>query len=58
MSDLAIFAIGTVVFFLGATGLVLFGLDTFRTWSDAATGDDDRPLGTEESVRPAITEPR
>jgi hypothetical protein len=57
MSDLALFTIGTIVFFLGATGLVLFGLDTFRTWSEAAD-PDDRRLGSEEPAREELTEPR
>jgi hypothetical protein len=42
MSDLALFAIGTIVFFLGATGLVLYGLDSFQAWSasDTPEGED------------------
>lgn len=40
MSQSAIFLFGTVVFFLGGLGLVLVGLDAFRSWSaaDEATG--------------------
>jgi len=34
MSDLAIFLFGVVVFFIGGVGLVLVGLDAFRSWSD------------------------
>ncbi len=34
MSQLAIFLFGTAVFFLGAVGLVLIGLDAFQGWSD------------------------
>jgi hypothetical protein len=55
MSDLALFAIGTLVFFLGATGLVLYGLDTFQAWSRATTGSGDDPHledeGTVSEVR-------
>jgi hypothetical protein len=41
MTDLALFAIGTIVFFLGGTGLVLYGLDVFQAWSVADTSDDE-----------------
>lgn len=34
MSQFAIFLFGTAVFFLGGVGLVLVGLDAFRSWSD------------------------
>ena len=40
MSQLAIFLFGTGVFFLGGVGLVLVGLDAFRSWSD-----DDETAG-------------
>lgn len=57
MTDLALFAIGTIVFFLGGTGLVLYGLDSFQAWSVAATTDDeDRYLG-DETVGQALTDP-
>jgi hypothetical protein len=57
MSDLALFTIGTLVFFLGGAGLVLYGLDTFQAWSNAGTADDeDLHLG-DETVREAITDP-
>lgn len=41
MSQVAIFLFGTGVFFLGGVGLVLVGLDAFRSWSeeDEATGE-------------------
>jgi hypothetical protein len=59
MSDLALFAIGTIVFFLGATGLVLYGLDTFQAWSAATTGTEtDRHLETDGTVREVLTEER
>jgi hypothetical protein len=44
MSDLALFSIGTIVFFLGATGLALFGLDAFRLWGESSTEADDEHL--------------
>jgi hypothetical protein len=34
VSQLTIFLFGTGVFFLGGVGLVLIGLDAFRSWSD------------------------
>jgi hypothetical protein len=58
MSDIALFSIGTIVFFLGATGLVLFGLDTFQNWSAATTGTDEDPhLEREGTVSDALSEP-
>ena len=41
MSQTAIFAFGVAVFFLGGLGMVLIGLDAFRSWSrdDIATGE-------------------
>ena len=45
MSDLALFTIGTLVFFLGATGLVLYGLDMFQAWGSASSdADEEQPL--------------
>jgi hypothetical protein len=58
VSDFALFTIGTIVFFLGATGLALFGLDTFRVWSEADPDPDDEQLGDDEVVREGLTEPR
>jgi hypothetical protein len=55
MSDLALFTIGTLVFFLGATGLVLFGLDTFQAWSEASTDRDAAHLGTDGEDRGQLT---
>jgi hypothetical protein len=58
MSDLALFSIGTIIFFLGATGLVLFGLDTFQAWSAATTGTDEVPhLDQEGTVSDVLSEP-
>ena len=41
MSQAAIFGFGVAVFFLGGLGMVLIGLDAFRSWSrdDIATGE-------------------
>lgn len=52
MSSFALFVIGTVVFFFGATGLVLYGLNTFQIWSEfsAPPGDDD-PLEADGTAR-------
>jgi hypothetical protein len=58
MSDLALFTIGTLVFFLGATGLVLFGLDTFRTWSEASTDLDDGHLEADGTAREGLASSR
>lgn len=60
MSDLAIFVIGTIVFFVGGVGVVLYGLDTFQLWSRRETaGDQDRHLdhGTVAEVIGARSEP-
>ncbi len=57
MSDLAIFAIGTIVFFIGGVGVVLYGLDSFQLWSQRETDDDqDRHL-VEGTVRD-VMDPR
>lgn len=57
MTDLVLFAIGTIVFFLGATGLVLYGLDSFQAWSAAGTAaDEDRHLD-DETVGQSLTDP-
>jgi hypothetical protein len=40
MSQFTIFIFGTGVFFVGALGLILIGLDAFRGWSD-----DDEQAG-------------
>jgi hypothetical protein len=40
VSQLAIFLFGVGVFFVGGLGLVLVGLDAFRSWSD-----DDETAG-------------
>ena len=41
MSQAAIFGFGVAVFFLGGLGMVLIGLDAFRSWSrdDIAAGE-------------------
>src|SRR6056297_1535485 len=57
VSDLALFIIGTLVFFLGGTGLVLYGLDTFNAWSSAGTSDDEDRYLDDESVGQALTDP-
>ncbi len=58
MSDIALFTIGTLVFFLGATGLVLFGLDTFRIWSEVSTDADEDDLEVDRTARGGIASPR
>jgi hypothetical protein len=58
MSDIALFSIGTIVFFLGATGLVLYGLDTFQNWSATTTGTDEDPhLEQQGTVSDVLSEP-
>jgi hypothetical protein len=34
VSQLPIFLFGVAVFFIGGVGLILVGLDAFRSWSD------------------------
>jgi hypothetical protein len=57
MSDLALFTIGTVVFFLGGVGLVLFGLDSFQAWSRAGKADDEDRYLDDETIRQAFSDP-
>jgi len=57
VSDLALFVVGTIVFFLGGTGLVLYGLDSFNAWSSAGTSDDEDRYLDDESVGQALTDP-
>ncbi len=44
MSQATIFLFGVAVFFIGGVGLVLVGLDAFRSWSqeDEAAGSEPR----------------
>jgi len=44
VSQTAIFLFGVSVFFIGGVGLVLVGLDAFRSWSseDEEAGSDPR----------------
>jgi hypothetical protein len=39
MSQFSIFLFGVGVFFVGGVGLVLVGLDAFRSWADADEPD-------------------
>jgi hypothetical protein len=57
MSDIALFTVGTIVFFLGGAGLVLFGLDSFQTWSLASTSEDEDPHLDDETVGDVVTDP-
>jgi hypothetical protein len=57
MTDLALFAIGTIVFFLGGTGLVLFGLDSFKAWSASDTSNDEGRHLDDETVGQVLTDP-
>jgi hypothetical protein len=58
MSDIVLFTIGTLVFFLGATGLVLFGLETFRTWSEEGTETGDGAVEADGTAREGLTSSR
>lgn len=62
MSQTAIFLFGVGVFFLGGVGLVLVGLDAFRSWSeeDEVEGHDAftaaeaaRSVGRSQGAAPA-----
>lgn len=57
MTDLALFAVGTVVFFLGGTGLVLYGLDTFQAWSASGTSEEEDRYLADETIGQALTDP-
>ena len=50
MSQLAIFLFGVGVFFVGGLGLVLVGLDAFRSWSnDDETAGEPAARAAEEA---------
>jgi hypothetical protein len=51
VSQFAIFLFGTVVFFLGGVGLVLVGLDAFRSWSDDDETAGESAFRAAEQVR-------
>ena len=57
MTDLALLVAGTIVFFLGGAGLVLYGLDTFQTWSAAGTSDDEDRYLDDETIGQALRDP-
>jgi hypothetical protein len=57
MSDVALFTIGTLVFFLGGAGLVLYGLDTFQTWIAAGSADDEDRHLEDETIGEAFRDP-
>lgn len=55
MTDLALFLIGTVVFFVGGVGMVLYGLDMFQLWSTRQTSKDEDPHLEDGTVRDVIS---
>ena len=57
MTDLALFTIGTIVFFLGGTGLVLYGLDSFKAWSASDSPEGEDHYLADETVGQALTDP-
>ena len=57
MTDLALFTIGTIVFFLGGTGLVLYGLDSFKAWSASDTSEGEDRYRADQAEGQALTDP-
>ncbi len=58
MSDLAIFIIGSAVFFLGGLGIVLYGIDSFQAWTIREKADDEDRYLDDETVRDVVKDPR
>ena len=58
MSDLALFVIGSLVFFMGGLGIVLYGLESFQAWSVREKADDEDRHLDDETVRDVLTDPR
>jgi hypothetical protein len=56
VSQLAIFLFGTAVFFIGGAGLVLIGLDAFRSWSDGDEVAGEGAFRAAEASRAAARE--
>jgi hypothetical protein len=57
MSAGALFAVGTVVFFLGGLGVMIVGLELFGAWSMREKQDDEDGYLDEETTRQAVTDP-
>ena len=51
MSQAVVFGFGVVVFFLGGLGLVLIGLDAFRSWSRNDHDEGLQAFEAAEAVR-------
>lgn len=51
MSQAVIFGFGVAVFFLGGLGLVLIGLDAFRSWSRDDRDEGLPAFGAAEAAR-------
>ena len=51
MSQAVIFGFGVAVFFLGGLGLVLIGLDAFRSWSRDDHDEGLPAFGAAEAAR-------
>lgn len=58
MSDLALFAVGSGVFFLGGLGIVLYILDSFQAWSLREKADDEDRHLEDETIRDVVRDPR
>ncbi len=57
MSAGVLFAVGTVVFFLGGLGVMIVGLELFGAWSLREKQDDEDVYLDEETTRQAVTDP-
>lgn len=58
MTPATLFAIGTVVFFIGGLGMVLVGIDLFDRWRIREKQDDEDTYLDDETVRQAVADPR
>ena len=57
MSPGMLFAIGSVVFFIGGLGMVLIGIETFDRWRIREKQDDEDTYLDDETIREAVRHP-
>jgi hypothetical protein len=58
LNPATLFAIGTVVFFIGGVGVVLMGIDLFGRWRIREKQQDEDLYLDDETVRQALGDPR
>ena len=52
-----LFAIGSVVFFIGGLGMVLVGIETFDRWRIREKQDDEDTYLDDETISQAVRHP-